>query len=197
MPLIVEDGTGLAGAESYFAAATADSYWAARPQDPNSGVWAGADTDRKEGAAREATDYLDANWGSLFPGARRTTTQGRLWPRVDRGLTALSDCYPTVEALEVAQALTDRPLLGADGLELAGLPRQIIQAAIELAARAVVAPLAADTSSLGWIKRERVGPLETEYGSSGRADGTYGFVDRILGPLVGGVVSGQPTWLWA
>lgn len=196
MALTVEDGTGVPGADSYFAVATADAYWTARPQDPNAAIWAAAPTLNKEGAAREATDYLDANWGSMFPGARRTMTQGRLWPRVDRSLTALSECHPTVTALEAAQALTDRPLLGSDGLELAGLPAQIVQAAIELGVRAVIAPLAADTSSLGWIKREKVGSLETEYGSSGPVDGSYGYVDRILGPLVGGVVRGQPTWLW-
>lgn len=200
MPLIVEDGSGVPAAESYFATSAADAYWTARPQDPNGVVWMALSLDRKEGAAREASDYLDANWGSHFPGARRTTAQGRLWPRVDRQLLSLSALYPTAEALALAQADTDRPLI-VDGLLLPNLPPQIVAAAIELAARAGAAPLAADKTDAGWVKRikEKVGPLETdtEYGAPGQQDGAYGFVDRLLGPLVGGVVTGDPTWFWA
>lgn len=197
MALVVENGTGVAGAESYFAISAADAYWTARPHDPNAATWLALSTLDKEGAAREASDYLDANWGDSFPGAKKTSMQGRLWPRVDRSALSLNACYPTPEALATAQAATDQPLIGADGLVLPGLPPQIVAAAIELAVRAAVAPLAADKTDAGWVKKEKVGPLETEYGAPGERDGSYGFVDKLLAPLTGGAVDGEPVWAWA
>lgn len=181
MALLVEDGSGIAGAESYASVATASAYWAKRPQDPNAALWAAAAdlVGKQDGALREAAAYLDATYGASYLGSRQTLEQGLLWPRVDR---ATGD---------------DQPLIDGDGLPIAGLPAVIVTATIELAARAATSPLAPDATSQGWIKREKVGPLEVEYGAAGPQDGTYGFVERLLGPVTGGVASGEPSWLWA
>jgi hypothetical protein len=194
MTLVVEDGTGIAGADSYASLAGAAAYWAARPQDANAARWTAATDPNREGALREATAYLDATWGALFPGSRKTAAQGRLWPRVER--TALDpDDYDTIADLLAAQAETDRPLVGADGLQLAALPAPIVGATIELAARALVARLAPDVDAQGWVKRQKVGPIETEYGAPGPIDGAYGAVDRLLRPVLIGMRN--LSWAWA
>lgn len=200
MALIVEDGTGSNPlAESYASVADADGYWERRPHDANSTTWlAETDDEMKEGALREASAYLDATYAPLFVGSRSTATQGLQWPRVERSVLDRSE-YDTQADFEAAQAETDEPIIGADGLELDALPAQIVAATIELAARAVAAPLAADVSSNGAVKkfRRKVGPIEREweYFGSPLPDGTYGFVDRLLGPVLIGLRGS--SWNWA
>jgi hypothetical protein len=128
--LVVEDGTGVAGADSYFATATADAYWAGRTHDALAAQWAAANQPRKDGAAREATSYLDDTWGSLYRGSVKTTAQGRLWPRVTR-IDLDPDDFASIDDLVAAQAVTDQPIIGSDGLQLAALPSQIVSAAIQ------------------------------------------------------------------
>lgn len=76
MALIVEDGTGLTGAESYASVEQADDYLSKRNRDS---VWATYTTAQKEGFLRAATEYLDAmcTWRGLV----QTTTQSLGWPR--------------------------------------------------------------------------------------------------------------------
>jgi hypothetical protein len=59
--LIVEDGSIVAGAESYASVAYADIYFANRPSNPNSIVWAALTVPQKEGALREATDHMSVS----------------------------------------------------------------------------------------------------------------------------------------
>lgn len=167
MSLVVETGEGVEGAEAYASDAAAAAYWAKRPQSPLATAWtAETDQTKREGALREATDYLDAELGQSYPGDPKTTTQGKLCPR----------------AKECDDAFN-------------GFPTQLVAACIELAARALTAPLAPDKDDKGWIKREKVGPLETEYGAAGPQDGQYGAVIRSLSFWLGGVPGA--TWSWA
>lgn len=76
MTLIVENGTGLANAESYASVAYADAYFAAR----NVTTWTG-DAAHKEGLLRIATEYIDSVFGQRFKGTRNTITQALQWPR--------------------------------------------------------------------------------------------------------------------
>jgi len=64
MPLIVEDNTGLANAESYISVADADVYLANMGRTS----WAAATTAAKEIALRKATQYIDTAYS--FRGAR-------------------------------------------------------------------------------------------------------------------------------
>lgn len=198
MTLIVETGAGDAGAESYASIDEAAAYWTARQHDPMAAAWENAESDDlREGALREASTYLDATYGGLYLGSRSTTTQGLLWPRVNRTLLNPAD-YTVYADFVAAQAALDTVITGADGLELASLPVQIVNAAIELAVRALSGPLAPDIDpATPWIKREKVGPLETEYGGAGPAvlGGSYGFVDTMLAPVLNGARNG--SWNWA
>lgn len=192
--LTPETGLGVPNADSYFALTTSTAYWTARGHDALGVAWLAASTGAQEGAAREAATYLDANWGSLYPGSRLTNTQGLLWPRIDR--TVLDPTkYDTIADMEAAQALTDKPLVGRDGLELAALPAQIVSASIELAARALTARLAKDKGEEGWLKRRKVGPIEREWGSGGIPGGSYGFVDDLLAQVCIG--KRNASWAWA
>lgn len=92
--LIVEDGTGIVGAQSYTTVAQADTYhllmgnegWPQppapttedpTPEDPNSS--------KKEAALRRGTIYLDAMYGPRVLGTRKNAEQGLLFPQI--GLT--------------------------------------------------------------------------------------------------------------
>lgn len=166
MALVVEDGTGVTGAEAYASVAAADDYWSKRRQSPLADAWARADPGTKEGAMREGADYMDAELGLLYPGRPKARSQGKLCPRVD-------SCDPEFE----------------------GYPAQVAVANIELAARAVTSPLAPDRDSKGWVKREKTGPIETEYGGPGAQDGSYGAVFRSLSTWL--IALPGASWNWA
>jgi len=82
MALIVEDGTGLATAESYISVVDADTYIAAY-KGANT-TWDAATDAIKEITARQATQYIDGvyNWkGEIY-----SSTQVLDWPRNEVGI---------------------------------------------------------------------------------------------------------------
>lgn len=85
MAFVVEDGTGLADANSYASVAFADAYFAERGIT----AWTGTNT-QKEQWLVQATDYIDFRFGRRFAGERLTTTQALIFP-ID-----LYDGLPTV-----------------------------------------------------------------------------------------------------
>jgi hypothetical protein len=93
MAIIVEDGTGLADAETYISVADADTYHSQRAN----AAWALLDTPAKEAALRKATDYMMGCYGSRWLGERVSATQALDWPRFDvvaRGFSIASDAIP-------------------------------------------------------------------------------------------------------
>lgn len=72
--IISEDGSGIAGANSYVSVAQADAYHALRMNE----AWATASPEKKDAACVLATDYIEANYLPASP--RNTTTQGLQWP---------------------------------------------------------------------------------------------------------------------
>lgn len=80
MALTVENGTGLASAESYTSVSGADTYHTAYG---NPAAWSGATTAVKETALRTATQYLDAVYGLRWKGLRANEGQGLDWPRAN------------------------------------------------------------------------------------------------------------------
>lgn len=75
MALIVEDGTGVTGAESYISVAAADTYFTNR----GNATWAALATDDKEAALRKATDYMEGRY--RWRGERVADGQALSWPR--------------------------------------------------------------------------------------------------------------------
>lgn len=79
MAYTVEDGTGVADANSYVLVAEADLYFA----DRGVGTWATLNTAQKQAALVKATDYLDQRYGSRYVGVKYSATQSLEWPRLD------------------------------------------------------------------------------------------------------------------
>lgn len=156
MAFVVEDGTGLTGANSYISGADADAYWADRG-DPTE--WAAAASGDKEKAIVKATAYIDAHYHWLV-GTIGSTTQALAWPRnnaIDRhGRSLASDAVPAV--VEAATSELAQKVLEGDTLAVDTDPR---------------------------VTREKVGPIETEYGDGGSTgQARYSYVDQLLSGLV-------------
>lgn len=75
MPLIVEDGTGVAGANCYVSNDYIDVY----AEDRSWTDWTAASDEAKDAAMIEATTYLDTSYA--WKGAIAATTQPLAWPR--------------------------------------------------------------------------------------------------------------------
>ena len=159
MALTIEDGTGVAGADSYLSVANADSYHAAM----GNAAWAEEEEAVKEQALRQAALYIDRVWGSRFSGVPSTSTQGLEWPR-------LGSC--------------DRNGFSMDHK----VPAKVATAASELALRALSNDLQPDLDWGGVIKKQTsmIGPIreETEYGSIAKADAVYARISDTLAPLL-------------
>jgi len=76
--LVVEDGTGLAGANTYITLAAADTYYEAHLYTTD---WDGATDAQKNIALAMATRVLDQQF--YWFGWKATTTQALQWPRAD------------------------------------------------------------------------------------------------------------------
>ena len=102
MSLIVEDGSRVAGANTYASVATIDAYHS----DRGNTTWTGEDA-TKEAAILRAMTYID---GLCWRGIKATQSQTLEWPRgymEDRnGYSINSDVVPTV----VVQALCEAAL---------------------------------------------------------------------------------------
>ena len=102
MALIVEDGTGMATAESYVSVAAADDYLNKRNRDT---TWTTYTTPQKEGYLRAATEYVDAV--CAWKGTVSTVDQALGWPRgnvLDKwGRLIASDEIPTQVKNAVAE----------------------------------------------------------------------------------------------
>lgn len=166
MTFTVEDGTGVAGANSYVTVAYANAYHGERG---NSG-WTGADA-LKEQALIRATDYIETRWAESFLGI-----QEHLDP-----LQPLS--FPRLGIRNRA------------GLDVLGIPEALKRATAEYALRALTAALMPDptVNATGVVTgtREKVGPIETETMYSGFLRNAtlraYPAADRLLvGLLAGG-----------
>lgn len=80
MVFIVEDGTGVADANSYASDTFADTYFQERAVEG----WLG-DALTKQAALVRATDYLEQRFSSRFIGAPVDTAQSLSWPRTSAG----------------------------------------------------------------------------------------------------------------
>lgn len=135
MPLTVEDGTGLAGADAFVSLAYVDAYHTAR----GNAAWTGDDAD-KEAAIRRATFFLSNSY--RWQGYKRNgRSQALAWPR-----------YDVVD-------------LEGWGVPFDAVPQEIKDATAEVALRELATPgaMTPDVTLADKVKREKVGPIEVEY----------------------------------
>lgn len=159
MALIVEDGTGLATAESYISVAAADTYIA--DYKGADATWDAATASAKEVAARQATQYLDNSY--FWKGENYSSTQSLYWPR--------NFVYD------------DRDVL------IEGLPVRVARATAEVMFLIIGgADLTVNVTKADQTKREKVDVIEVEYFDSVSYQPIFPIVSGILGGLymVGG-----------
>jgi hypothetical protein len=156
MGIIVEDGTGLAGANSYASEDELDTY-----TDDRAITLATGDA---EAALIRATAAIDAIYGSRFPGYKTNgRDQNLLWPRIY--------AYDG-----------DGDLIDSDEIPVE-IKNATCEAAVrELTTPGSMSP---DLERGGGVKRLKAGSVEIEYGSNAEAGTTFSVIDGILSALLG------------
>jgi hypothetical protein len=156
MALVVENGTGLANAESYISVANAD----ARHSAFGNTAWAAISTTAlKESYLRQATAYMVQAYRERWSGIRINATQALDWPR--------------------AQVVVDGYSIDSDAV-----PADIANACADLALKAASAALAPDLERA--VVRKKIGPLETEYSPHSPQAKRYRAIDMALAPYLKG-----------
>jgi hypothetical protein len=163
MALIVEDGSVVAGAESYISVADADTYHAKRANV----AWDAVDD--KEAALRKATDYLRQNYRMAWKGDFKSASQVLDWPRVG------------VYTLEFySGAYAGSRYLVPDTV----VPDDVKNACAELALKSATADLNPDQSR--GIVSQTVGPISTTYDVNSPQQKRYRAIDMMLAPYLNG-----------
>lgn len=139
--LVVEDGTGIAGANSYVAAAVADTYNEYRGRS----AWAALGAEAKAIALIKATEAIDAQYPWI--GTKASRFQGLQWPR-----------HAGVDSAGESVLLIDR-----DGFDIEGVPVAVQNATAEAAFLSISEELYQDADPRGKVIRKKTDVLETEY----------------------------------
>jgi hypothetical protein len=156
MTLAVENGTGLANAESYVSVADAST----RHTALGNAAWAALASDTlREQALRRATQYMEQAYRDRWQGVRLNATQALSWPRWD----VWTDGYPVAPD---------------------AVPAAIANACADLALKAAAGDLNADLTR--GVVRKKIGPLETEYDRNSPQSVRYRAIDMMLAPYLKG-----------
>jgi hypothetical protein len=153
MAITVENGSGLANAESYITVAEANSYHSLRGNT----TWATITTEQAEQSLRRATDYLQQVYGGLWYGYKTTDTQALDWPRenVPKYDTSSGNYYTNNV-----------------------IPQELKNACAEMAWKAAQGELLADLTQT--VKREKIDVLEVEYSEFSPQSKRYLAIDSLL-----------------
>jgi hypothetical protein len=163
MALIVEDGSVVAGAESYGSVAEADAYFTSI----GISTWTGT-VPVKEAALRKATAYIDTKYGQRLKGYRKSTSQVLRWPRV------------MVEDDDVSWG-------SAVYLSDTTIPTNIKRATFEAALRSLTAPLDPDLERGGAVQSISVaGAISKTYFPGAPSGTTFRVIDRLMAEFVFG-----------
>jgi len=156
MAFLVEDGTGLAGANSYVSLADANAYFT----DRGNTAWDEAEDEDKLAALVRASAALDGMYGYRWPGTRYTDLQALDWPRSgawDR------DSYP-----------------------LTGVPQKVKEATCEAASVELGTSGALSKSAEPGLSELTVGAITKKWASSSGAANSYPAIGQKLARIVRG-----------
>ena len=164
MAFTVEDGTNVAGANSFATVEEFQTYHA----DRGNTVIAEADTDQIQAALIKAADYMEQAFRMLWRGSRAQEDQKLSWPR--RGVPVPDFFDPFY------RDLSDVPLSFQD---TKWIPENVIPVEVKEAQFLIAAETFAGALSTGVIqpalgretKREKLGVLEVEYFDVGQGGG--------------------------
>lgn len=156
MALVVEDGTGLANAESYISVAAAS----ARHTSLGNLAWATAASDTiREQALRRAAAYMEQAYRERWRGTRLLRAQALSWPRYG----AMADGYPIDSNI---------------------VPADVAAVNADLALRALSDDLNADLER--GVLRKKLGPIEKEFDPYSPQQKRYRAIDMALAPYLKG-----------
>lgn len=169
----VEDGTGLAAANSYCSVAFADTY---HDGQGNPSAWLSAASSTKQNALRIATEAIDLAYGNRWEGMRGSSDQALDWPRTGVTDSAGEDVDDDVIPTRVKRATALAALMVIQGEDL--MPEKIE---------------AADISS----ESKTVGPITKSVTYQGGKPKTPVFrkLDRML--ETAGLISSSSGWGYA
>lgn len=157
MTVIVEDGTGLADANSYVSEDEADTY----ADDRGITAWSDSAAD-KEAALVRATTTLDATYRNRFSGSRLNgRAQALEWPRLNS--------YDYLGNL----------------LDDDEVPIEVRDATIELAFRELADPGSTMPDLDRTIRSLKAGSVSIEYASNAAAKTSFSIISAIMSSLVG------------
>lgn len=121
--------------------------------DRGNSAWTGTDA-VKEAALIKATQYIDGRYRKRWKGIILSSTQALCWPR--------EDIYDERDE------------------EIEGIPQLLKYAVCEAALKALTDDLNPDLERGGRIKREKVGPIDTEYMSTAPARTSMPVISDLL-----------------
>jgi hypothetical protein len=180
MTVIVEDGSGVAGANSYIGDAEFTAYADARLYSY------GADADAIASALIRATAWVDATYRGRFPGVRSNATQALQWPR-----KAGSYYYGVFVQDRWTTTVSD-----SEGVPIAvdAIPQALKNAVAEAAYREIGSPgsLAPDLERGGAIQSIQAGSVEIVYSGTAPARTTFTAIDGILASILTGGAESSP-----
>jgi len=159
--IIVEDGSGVANANSYVSVADARTYAAAR------GVTLSANDDEVAVQLIPAIDYLEAQ-ACRYQGCKTSQTQSLEWPRTG---VYLDKCCEN--PVPIPSDVIPKSLISAQ-----------VQLAMAINAGFVLQP---NVSPQDYVTREKVGVIETEYADPTKVGimPTFTAANDLLAPLFG------------
>lgn len=159
MSLVVEDGSGIPGADSYVTLQEFDDYCVRMGHSDETAVQQASDL-RKEAMLRRGAIYIDAWYGVQSLGERKNPAQGLVFPRIG------------------AYYLDGRPI-APDSVPQPYKDAQCEAAVLEL--KGVTLALTMGTEAQ--LKRKRVDVIEKEWFEATQDYPTFGWLDHILASM--------------
>lgn len=154
MALVVENGTGIATADSYVSLVEMRDYWASRDDI----VWSSIQkTDmNREASLRIATQWIDTTYQGRMQSTLLKSTQSLMFPRTE--------------------------FCDTNGRTITGVPANLKIAVFEIAYLALSNPdfhTKASSTASGQIKRAKAGPAEVEYFEGGSSSSSNEFANKL------------------
>lgn len=156
MALVVEDGTGVAGANTYHSLVTATAYFAERPNT----AWTAATDAQRTAALLFSTQWLEERYGPYLDGAILDSEQSLLWPR--------STFYDSTGRI----------------VETGTVPERWKNAQLEAAAAHLTSGLNEVRSRGGAIESVRAGSVGVTFADSAPLGRTFPFIDSLVSTLL-------------
>lgn len=171
-PVIVEDGTIIADANSYLSVAEADAYHDAR----NNSDWTAAPARAREAAVIVGSDYITREFERRWKGIRVNINQTLAWPRAG----VLTEEYFEPQTEPRPALFPDLSYLIPDNI----VPEEVKDATAEAALRGLNGTLLPDLARGGEIKSLKAGPASVEYFAAAKTTTTYQTIDQLLKRLL-------------